>query len=272
MSQDPQWYVSQEGQQLGPYTGEQMVAFAQGGNITRESMVWAEGMAEWLPAAQIEGLFPAAAPVAYAPAAASNFMRPGHATAPARTAQAEGGFPHPPVKAASFGLFAGCFGIALLLFIVAAVLSPQAAKQAETNPTLTFILLGMVVVAWLCLVIVQILGMIVLHRAWKCLSFAGATVTPGAAVGFLFIPFFNLYWIFRAYHGFAREWNHLTAAYEDTRLAPKMPEGLFLAFCIGIFLFPLGLFLVFPVTAALCRAINFIAFRPVHQPGAIRFR
>ena len=84
MSEGPQWFVSVEGQQHGPYSGEQLVEFTGTGNITRESMVWTEGMAEWLPAAQIDGLFPAEAPVAAAApvlvrstTAASNFMRPG---------------------------------------------------------------------------------------------------------------------------------------------------------------------------------------------------
>jgi hypothetical protein len=38
-----------------------------------------------------------------------------------------------------------------------------------------------------------------LYRAWKCLQPGGlARTTPGKAIGFLFIPFFNLYWIFQA--------------------------------------------------------------------------
>jgi hypothetical protein len=52
-----------------------------------------------------------------------------------------------------------------------------------------------------------------------------------------------------------------------------MPEGLFLAYCITILLFwPVGIILSFPVIGSMCKAINFIAFRPVQQPGAMRFR
>jgi hypothetical protein len=86
------------------------------------------------------------------------------------------------------------------------------------------------------------------------------------------VPFFNLYWLFRAFYGFSQDWNRITAAYEDTRLAPRMPEGLFLTYCIGTFIPPLGLIVSFPVMAAMCRAINFVAFRPVAQPGTLRFR
>jgi hypothetical protein len=48
----------QEGQQYGPYRGDQLAEFAKEGRIVRESMVWAEGMAAWVTAAQVEGLFP----------------------------------------------------------------------------------------------------------------------------------------------------------------------------------------------------------------------
>lgn len=277
MSEGPQWYVSVEGQQHGPYSGEQLVSFTQSGNITRESMVWTDGMAEWLPAARIEGLFaaaaPAPAPVLVRPATAgTGFMHPGQPTAPA-AAPHQGGFPHPSIAPASFGLFAGTIATGLVLTVIAIVLMPRAAAQAETNPTLTFILLGLVGVGILCLVIAQILQLMTLHRAWKCLSLAGATVSPGAAVGLLFVPFYNLYWIFRAYHGLSREWNHITSAYDETRAAPRMPEGLFLAYCITSLVFaPVALILAFPVMSAMCRAVNFIAFRPVQQTGGFRFR
>jgi hypothetical protein len=281
MSEGPQWYVSVEGQQHGPYSGEQLVEFTQTGNITRESMVWTEGMVEWLPAAQIEGLFPAAAPVLVRSATpASNFMRPGQSAGQVSgqlggqaTGQLQGGFRHPQIAAASFGLWAGTIAGGLLLTIIALALMPQAALKAETNPAMIMILTGILGVGILCVIIAQILQLMTLHRNWKCLSLAGATVTPGAAVGFLFIPFFNLYWIFRAYYGLPQEWNRITAAHEETRLAPRMPEGLFLAFCITSLVFPpVALILAFPVMSAMCKSINFIAFRPVQQPGTMRFR
>ena len=280
----PQWYVSVEGQQHGPYSGEQLVEFTGTGNITRESMVWAEGMAEWLPAARIEGLFPAVSPVAAtAPvpvrsaAPTARVMRPGPATAqrPSLPAAQAPHFPHPPIKAASFGLYgwfmAAAFG-SPVLFILLTVIG---ANQEQVPPALPLLLVGLLVVGYACMMVACVLGYIILYRAWKCLSYASGTVTPGSAVGFLFIPFFNLYWLFRAYHGFATEWNLITSAYPDTRLAPKMPEGLFLAFCIcivsciGIVAVP---FLVFPVQASLCRAINFTASHRFHQHGAMRPR
>ena len=40
-----------------------------------------------------------------------------------------------------------------------------------------------------------------LYKAWKVASRSPEDPSPGQAVGFLFIPFFNLYWIFRAVPG-----------------------------------------------------------------------
>ena len=308
MSQETQWYISQEGQQLGPYTGEQLLSFAQGGNITRESMVWAEGMAEWLPAERIDGLFPVAAaagPVRSAPATARPGPARAGATQPggparagtatvARPTQAPAGratgqptahgqvtqgpegratFPRPPVPVASFGMFAGSMALGVVFLAAALFILFKAAEQVQPDPAMVIIMISCFGVSGLCFLLGQIFGMINLYRAWFCLSRAGATVSPGLAVGLLFVPFFNFYWLFRAYFGFAREWNFLTQYYEDTRRAPRMSEGLFLAFCIVILIFPVvGFILIFPVMSSMCKAINFIAHRPLHARGPVRSR
>ena len=44
-----------------------------------------------------------------------------------------------------------------------------------------------------------IFSLVVLHTAWKSIQDGNAFTTPGKAVGYLFIPFFNYYWIFIAY-------------------------------------------------------------------------
>ncbi len=50
-------------------------------------------------------------------------------------------------------------------------------------------------------VIAAILG----YRLWTLVQRPGLTTTPGQAVGFQFIPFFNFYWIFVAWRGLAVE-------------------------------------------------------------------
>ncbi len=50
------------------------------------------------------------------------------------------------------------------------------------------------------------------YKIWSIIPPEIATTTPGKAVGFLFIPFYNLYWIFVVYPGWAKDYNLLLAA------------------------------------------------------------
>ena len=72
--------------------------------------------------------------------------------------------------------------------------------------------------------------LVLLYKAWDALQDGFARTTPGRAVGFLFIPLFNAYWMFEAVWGLAKDYNQLLRRY-SLDLDP-LPEGLFLAFCI----------------------------------------
>ena len=47
------------------------------------------------------------------------------------------------------------------------------------------------------------------YRLWKLLPKGIAQTTPGKAVGFLFIPFFNFYWISVSYLGLSKGMNEM---------------------------------------------------------------
>lgn len=49
--------------------------------------------------------------------------------------------------------------------------------------------------------------LVFLYRCWELVQDGQAQTTPGQAVGFLFIPFFNLYWMFVAIRGLAEDLN-----------------------------------------------------------------
>ncbi len=70
------WYYSKRGApagtQAGPLTWEQLYSQAQAGQLGPDDLVWNAQLPDWLPAAQIPGLFPAAA----TPAAATPVARP----------------------------------------------------------------------------------------------------------------------------------------------------------------------------------------------------
>jgi hypothetical protein len=56
-------------------------------------------------------------------------------------------------------------------------------------------------------VVAIVLSCIVHYKCWKAVPKEIARTTPGKAVGFLFIPFFNFYWAFVSYMGLAEDLN-----------------------------------------------------------------
>ena len=69
-----------------------------------------------------------------------------------------------------------------------------------------------------------------IYRMWAAIQDGPARTTPGRAVGFLFIPLFNLYWIFVAYWGWAKDFNRYVR--EQGLPAPHVPQKSTLALCI----------------------------------------
>ncbi|MDB4382102.1 DUF4339 domain-containing protein, partial [Akkermansiaceae bacterium] len=66
-----EWYYGQGGQQEGPLDEATMRSRIASGQVSSSDLVWREGMAEWLPLAQVSEL--ATAPVA---AASSPYVTP----------------------------------------------------------------------------------------------------------------------------------------------------------------------------------------------------
>jgi len=255
-SESQQWYVLVDGQQTGPFSPEQLAEAVATGAVTAETQVWTEDLAEWIPASGVGGLFPA-------PTAAVEPAAP--VEQPAATVEE---YPRVGVTAASFVMIAGFVVGGLLFFVLGWIVGVKLAQRSEVAGQagiLAPVLLGLGALCWLAAGLTQL---VYLHRAWKCLAFGNPRTTPGKAVGLMLVPLFNCYWGFVVWHGFARDWNRVTHEFPDLRHAPQMPEGLFLAFCIfGIVFPPAALVLWFPVTGALCKAINFMVFRPVHHTG-----
>jgi len=55
---------------------------------------------------------------------------------------------------------------------------------------------------------------VLIYKMWKAIPTTGARTTPGKAVGFLFIPVFNVYWWFPAIWGWSQDWNSYAAKSE----------------------------------------------------------
>ena len=143
---------------------------------------------------------------------------------------ADGVYPATITKGGSMGLWSMFFFggiICIILGIMVAGLLNQGLEPSAGGSTLT-IGLGLIGAGGAGLLFSSILIYIYLYRAWKCLQPGGATVSPGAAIGFLFIPVFNLYWLFKAIGGLPKQWNTITSSYPNTKNAPKLSMGAFI--------------------------------------------
>ncbi len=206
------------------------------------------------------------APAAVPPAAATPL-----AAAPAPVAPAPPGQDYPafPVTNANFGLL-----ITFLIGTIVLSISGLAAFGRAEPPLVPGQPSGGVVAGWvLCglasvsFLVFAIVALQYLHRAWSCLRHAAPRTTPGKAVGFLFIPFFNLYWLFVAFHGLAKDWNRTMDSYPDLAPAPRFGKGAFLTFCIGSIVFPpLAFVMLFPVYKSICDGINHMHSRGLRKP------
>lgn len=61
--------------------------------------------------------------------------------------------------------------------------------------------------AWIPSLVSAITWMVVVYKMWSAIQGEHARTTPGKAVGFLFIPFFNIYWFWVVFVGFAQDFN-----------------------------------------------------------------
>jgi hypothetical protein len=288
MSEITWFYLDPSNEEQGPYLMSQMHELASGGHLNSETLLWYEGLEEWSPA----GHFPDIAPYLQAPAPAP-VATPAPVTQTAApygiqnygiqgainlTAPPGGEYPFPNVKPASFGKFLffliGGFvaiGIALLILnnsgldTVASTTELPSGQEAEaTDYSNTSILaaFGLLALGLLLFVIARILSLIYLYRAWASLQRGQARTTPGAAVGFLFIPLFNLYWIFVAFPGWASDWQRIRASYTNLQAAPAVSPGLFLTMIICAFSIigiPIAIVLSFICTNQMCQVVNFMA-------------
>lgn len=98
--------------------------------------------------------------------------------------------------------------------------------------------IGFIGIAWFVVFVVMVIfACILLYRYWAVIADHGARTTPGKAVGFLFIPLFNLYWMFVAYHGLAKDID----SYLDKNRASQAPRPttgfILVAMIIGLLTF-----------------------------------
>ncbi len=91
---------------------------------------------------------------------------------------------------------------------------------------------------------------VLIYKIWAAIQGPTARTTPGKAVGFLFIPFYNFYWQFMAFWGWTKDYNALVQ--QRGLSARRAPEGLALTICI------LTLAAIIPFLGYLIALVNLI--------------
>jgi hypothetical protein len=108
------------------------------------------------------------------------------------------------------------------------------------------------------------------YKAWEAIQDGYARTTPGKALGFLFIPFFNLYWVFQATWGLAKDYNRY--AQRHSLDAPRLPASLFLVYLlsgfaglipyVGLATWALSYGMALVMISKICDAVNAIPEAP----------
>lgn len=119
-------------------------------------------------------------------------------------------------------------------------LEAAAAAGNEPNPQIQalqgwLMALGFIGLAWfVAFVLMVVFACMLLYRYWAVFQPYTVRTTPGKAVGFLFIPLFNLYWMFVAYHGLAKDIDSYLDKNRDSQ-APRPTTGFVLiALIVGL--------------------------------------
>jgi hypothetical protein len=230
-------------------------------------------MANWTPAGEVPGVLPGGGAPSAPPSDTTNpYATP--ATSGAPEVATSGSYPIPPVKTCSIPLYLFTYLGGLLLLLVA-LFSIGATgetfemdqfendftteqeiqrleRELEESGEVSGTVVALAGTGSLLFLVGAIMSFIFLYRAWFILQPGLPRTTPGKAVGFLFIPFFNLYWKFVAYHGWSQDWNRIRANHGNLQVAPMVPEGLFLA---GAICFVAG---VIPVIGALLSLVAIV--------------
>ena len=159
------WFYTHEGQQCGPVTlADLRMKATDGGLNPRRDMVWTQGMADWKPAGEVEGVFerrPVEQPEA-APVAPSPYTPPAEGETIDQLAQQA---VWPGARRRSFLIIS--LGLPLLSNVAAAFMSPLLLSQL--GPEITAMASVAVAVVLFCIVVfisLQRLANVGMSRWW----------------------------------------------------------------------------------------------------------
>lgn len=117
--------------------------------------------------------------------------------------------------------------------MLAWVLGSGTLAMAMTATAMTFggVSLGGLFAAAIALLLIGAIGfLMVVHRAWGSLPATERRMTPGAAIGRLLIPGYNLYWAFQVFGGFATDYNSWLGKHGS--MHRRLPVAVFIGYVV----------------------------------------
>lgn len=195
------WYYILKNQTVGPVSEQQLIALISSGKLAKDTPIWKQGMAGWLPASYS----PLAASIS-ASAGASPQQPAGPAPTP-QPVQAAAASPLPawqtpaasPMPIAAYQPQAYPMGSSGTPSALAAAAKSSQIHDIEQLFMWSWIcLIGTIVTGGLSSIGYIVLVSILLHRFWSLIQDGYACTSPEKAVGLRFIPYYSLYWEFIA--------------------------------------------------------------------------
>ena len=194
------WYYAVGDRRVGPLDEHVMRQLAEQGTISSSTLVWHEGLTDWIAAADSEiGKF-----LSNMPPPVRSDQSPAY-----QSGEKPGYFQNPESLRTLWLLW-------IILFAAGFVVS--------------FIIYG---IGALLIIPGGIIGFVLLYRFWFIIQPGEPRTTPGKAIGYLFIPFYNIYWLYVAWVGLAKDMNETCRKYNITA---TVNEGMALAYYILVLL------------------------------------
>ena len=209
------WHFTASGKPGGPVSFEELARLANLGVINRMTdHVWCDGMANWTLISQIEDLYSTPPPLNIS--ASSNYNE----------------LPR-EIRKTNYALFATLAIVASILGNIGTILYCIGLIYLDNDSLMAGIIFHLVSLPFS--ISLTVLAGMYIYRMWLIIQGPQARTTPGKAVGFLFIPLFNLYWMFISIGLWAKDYNRFASQEMN---APKVNAGLFQALpilaCINI--------------------------------------
>jgi hypothetical protein len=161
------------------------------------------------------------------------------------------------------GTLATIYAVSLIVSVAVIVLILTGVWKLKEFSEITpvFLLLS---VASLLALYAAVVFCVLIYKMWEAIQDGYVRTTPGRAVGASFIPFYNLYWIFQVFPGFAKDYNAF--AERHALNVPRLSTSVFTAYAVicilaaipylGLLFVPAGYVVLLVMVARICNAVN----------------